>query len=124
MLDQYLCSNAWTENADSRLALITAIFSGEAELAQWANPFPERNEGLMATDCRDRVPYVEALRVLLSAWPGAPSLSALPPNASLDDTRSLEKQLATYYCQTFFDSYGRPPILPHHIPVTRRIYSV
>ncbi|KAF9231393.1 hypothetical protein BU15DRAFT_82460 [Melanogaster broomeanus] len=124
MLDLYLCANAWVEDADSRLVRITAIFNGEVELAQWANPFPERNEGLMATNYRDRVPCIEAFRVLLSAWPSAPSFSPLSPNPSLDNTHTLEKQLAAYYCQTFFDSYGRPPILPHHIPVTRRVYTI
>ena len=124
MLDRLLCPDIWAEDPASRTNLIAAVFGCTSVLAQWADPFPNVNMGLMAIDYRDRKPYIEAFRLLLVNWPSAPMLPPLPVDASLNDTVLLEKKIALFYCQHFFDSYGRPPILPHHIPFERRIYTI
>ena len=124
MLDRLLCPDIWAEDPALRTNLIAAVFGCTSVLAQWADPFPNVNMGLTAIDYRDRKPYIEAFRLLLVNWPSAPMLPPLPVDASLDDTVLLEKKIALFYCQRFFDSYGCPPILPHHIPFEHRIYTI
>jgi len=33
------------------------------------------------------------------------------------DLEALEYEVALFYCQSFFDFFGHPPIMPHYIPL-------
>ena len=60
---------------------------------------------------------------LLAAWPDAdPLFSAFATVVRVTkDQKDIEaykvmSQAALYYVQTFFDHFGRPPLLPHAFP--------
>lgn len=80
---------------------------------------PTRDEGLGAQAWTARVRYVEAFRLLLELWPGSPS-SALRPlvepgqdgEASEALVRTVEGALYKFYCQTFFQYFGRAATIP------------
>ena len=80
-------------------------------------PFPMDNRGLTSLEPQEKRDYVERFRVLLSSWPGFPSdLGSLMPSATSSRVWTVEKKLANFYTQSFFDNFGRPPIVPHLIP--------
>ena len=80
-------------------------------------PFPTKNQGLVSLEPHEKLHYVEKFRALLSLWPGFPSdLDSLTSLASPARVWAVEKQLARFYMQAFFDNFGRPPVVPHLIP--------
>ncbi|KAI6009915.1 hypothetical protein BKA83DRAFT_4069540, partial [Pisolithus microcarpus] len=101
------------------LDCICQVFPGDLELTMCAEPFPSENQGLASSDPKLKLNYVEKLQVLLSPWPGFPSdlMEPLPPSALSACVWAVEKKLALFYVQLFFDNFSCPPILPHFIPV-------
>ena len=89
-------------------------------------PFPTQNPRLVSLEPQEKRAYVEKFCALLSSWPGFPSgLDSLTPSATSACVWAVEKQLARFYTQTFFDNFGRLPIVPHLIPdPPRAIYPV
>ncbi|KDR74550.1 hypothetical protein GALMADRAFT_212067 [Galerina marginata CBS 339.88] len=89
---------------------------------------PRRYRGLGAANFADRVEVVEAFRILLSSWPGeeAPrrlktisayvEKSLTVSDASEESVRAVETVAYPFYCQTFFDYFGRAPSIPHQLP--------
>ncbi|KAI5994312.1 hypothetical protein EDC04DRAFT_2586270 [Pisolithus marmoratus] len=102
------------------LDLVRQIFPGDSELTMCAEPFPGENRGLGSSDLQSKCEYVERLRSLLALWLGFPPdlVEPLPPSASSARVWAVERKLAAFYVQCFFDNFGRPPILPHFIPVS------
>lgn len=88
----------------------------------WNDPFPRYNDGFQGETCRNRVPSLEGLRVLMTAWPDVPSVIlsrsfyGSPPRSPAED-EELEYQIILFYCQSFFYFFGRPPVVPHRIPL-------
>ena len=84
------------------------------------------DQGLGALRWRDRVEYVEAFRSLLSTWKGetvsedvALRLGGLPLVVSTvteQHVEALEMVAYAFYCQTFFDHFGRAPCVPCQLP--------
>ncbi|KAI6029178.1 hypothetical protein BKA83DRAFT_4489143 [Pisolithus microcarpus] len=101
------------------LDLVRQLFPGDSELTMCAEPFPTQNQGLGSSDPRSRCEFVEIFRKLLASWPGFPSDLVVPllPSAPLTHVWAVERRLAIFYVQSFFDNFGRPPILPCLIPV-------
>ncbi|KAI6118554.1 hypothetical protein EDD16DRAFT_1707347 [Pisolithus croceorrhizus] len=99
------------------------VFPGDLELTMCAEPFPSEDQGLGSSDPQSKCEYVEKLWDLLAPWPGFPSdlMAPLIPSASSAHVWVMEKKLAVFYVQSFFDNFGWPPILPHFIPVTASI---
>ena len=80
-------------------------------------PFPTDNHGLTSLEPQEKRDYVERFRVLLSLWPGFPSdLGSLMPSATSSQVWTVEKKLANFYTQSFFDNFGHPPVVLHLIP--------
>ncbi|KAI6032429.1 hypothetical protein EDC04DRAFT_2898259 [Pisolithus marmoratus] len=98
---------------------VRQVFPGDSELTMCAEPFPSENQGLGSSDLQSKRKYVERLRGLLALWPGFPSdlVEPLLPSASSARVWAVERKLAAFYIQLFFDNFGRPPILPRFIPV-------
>jgi len=88
--------------------------------------YPIVDQGLGALRWRDRIEYVEAFRMLLSTWRGpmlsedvALRLGGLPlveATATEQHVEALEMVAYAFYCQTFFDHFGRAPCVPCRLP--------
>lgn len=98
--------------------------------ARVTNCFPERSvvmrdipsedAGLGAARWQRRLHYVEAFRYLLSSWSGsaAESLAGmdLDDHSTEADVKRVEKVAYPFYCQIFFDHYGRAATIPRQLP--------
>ena len=112
--------------------------AAEEREAQLARCFPQRSfvvvdlprhdEGLGASAWADRVEYVEEFRKALSVWQGssAKKLSEMTvlyrgtngfQTVPEKDVREVERVAYLFYCQTFFDYFGRAPSIPRILPL-------
>ncbi|KAI6000196.1 hypothetical protein F5J12DRAFT_894948 [Pisolithus orientalis] len=115
----------WSNQDSEWLNHIQQIFPGDLELAMCAEPFPQQNQGLSSSNFQLKWEYIQNLWVLLAVWPGCPSDLAEPimPLASSLHVWAMEKKLAIFYVQPFFDNFGCPPLLPCLIPTAPHGYS-
>jgi hypothetical protein len=85
---------------------------------------PHVDRGLASLDHHGRHPYLLKLRDLMLDWKGCPSSikSALtsPLHRHAD---KLEALLVPFYCQTFFNCFGRIPVPPPRLPFLSRARS-
>ena len=89
------------------------------------NRMPSRDMGLGAHDWKNRAQHVEAFRDLLSSWPGEPAQQLRRMSAGtwvLDGSGfpgtegqvlAVERVTFPFYCQTFFNHFGRAATIPH-----------
>jgi hypothetical protein len=85
-------------------------------------PIPSENLGLADDDFDKRFRFVTALVFIMNSWKGdKPAMLAgdlsdlqLSPDAAME----LEKVVARYYCQQFFNSFGRAAQVPHRLFAT------
>ncbi|KAI5993140.1 hypothetical protein F5J12DRAFT_786016 [Pisolithus orientalis] len=124
-LDHAMMPSLWSNQDSEWLDHVWQIFPGDLELTMCAEPFPQQNQGLGLSDFQSKWEYVEKLWVLLAVWPGCPSDLAEPimPLASSSHVWAMEKKLAIFYVQSFFDTFGCPSLLPHLIPTALRGYG-
>ena len=94
------------------------VFPSDAELAMCMEPFLMKNQGLISLELEEKHHYVESFHVLLSSWPEFPMelQDSLMLSAVSMHVWVVEKNLAWFYMQAFFDNFSRPPIVPHLIP--------
>ncbi|KAG1887860.1 hypothetical protein F4604DRAFT_1570876 [Suillus subluteus] len=119
-LDRYLAHKRWADDPIGREQLLHSIFPGEAGLVMWSEQFPEDNYGMWNNTLIGLLPYLEKFRELICAWDDAPPLLVVPLTPdSFTDTKCWEVMhtVTTFYVQTFFRHFGRPPIVPHSIPL-------
>lgn len=121
-LDRHLLPDAWASVSEAGLRedLIRHIFPDDSNgLIIPAGPASPSHLGLAADNWQDRVKYVEALRRLVSGWPGDASrqLKAryISEHSSEANFRESEGMVVGVYCQTFFDNFVRAPCTPHRI---------
>ncbi|KAK0455311.1 uncharacterized protein EV420DRAFT_1644950 [Desarmillaria tabescens] len=77
------------------------------------------NWGLVHSNWMQRAPYVFSMRRCMQDWRGCPtSLSSDKSKYSEADVVQIEKDMASFYCETFFMTFGRVPILPRRLPRT------
>lgn len=80
---------------------------------------PNRNLGLAADDWKERAAYIFTLSTLMQSWEGCPSSIKYAAEVMVEArVEALEGEVTKFYCQTFFDYFGRAPILPHRLPLT------
>jgi hypothetical protein len=117
-LDKQMASAAWDGDSTTREEVVLRVFAGGAGVVLGSEPFPNQNRGLGALRIEDRTPFVEHFRALLSSWPNAPSAlqNTLRTSAINTHVLAVERSATLFYVQTFYDTYGRPPIIPRHIP--------
>ena len=79
--------------------------------------------GLASPSIRDRLPYLNALRLVMSEWVGfigapdrASRLNMPTAEAREDDLRQYEYSLARFYTQAYFCHFGRAAIVPTTLP--------
>jgi hypothetical protein len=84
---------------------------------------PSRNRGLAAEDFNERFHFVTALFLVMKSWRGVqPKIF----DASEENVRnfsrlaatSFENVVAKYYCQQFFNYFGRAAQIPHRLLAT------
>ncbi|KAI6142215.1 hypothetical protein BKA82DRAFT_4361212 [Pisolithus tinctorius] len=126
-LDRLLVPALWSNVESERLDQVRQIFPGDSELTMFAEPFPVKDQGLASLEPQTKLEYVERFRMLLASWPGfLPDLgTSLPSSASPARVWAVEKRLVLFYVQSFFDNFGRLPIVLRLIPKNpRSIYGL
>ncbi|THU88003.1 hypothetical protein K435DRAFT_803851 [Dendrothele bispora CBS 962.96] len=85
------------------------------------------NIGLGSSSFEKRLPFVQALHAVVRAWPGPkPDLILFPFPQRLTDgsvtsahfehqVNAVEEALARFYVRTFFNTFARPPTIPHRL---------
>lgn len=98
----------------SRQDQVSACFpSGNLLIAT----IPEANRGLASYDSEERCRYLLRMQTLMRDWPGIkpPILSVDQFRWRLGEIEELEKGVATFYTQTFFNCFRRAPVIPRRI---------
>ncbi|PPQ68817.1 hypothetical protein CVT24_007702 [Panaeolus cyanescens] len=81
------------------------------------------NSGLAADSLRDRIPYLRTFARIMSCWKGEkPDIfrlgrhhSGSDANIPVDVAAELEKEIARFYCQQFFNYFRRAAQIPHRL---------
>jgi hypothetical protein len=81
---------------------------------------PSHNRGLAADDLKERFPFVVSLILVMKSWKGdKPAVFATSTENLLDLSEllaiNIEKIVAKYYCQQFFNYFGRAAQIPRHL---------
>ena len=119
-LDQVLNARLWSEHRTERLSFLHTLFPGSAGLVLWSESLPSCAGSLGLTDAfPDNERVLRSFCLLLSTWPNAPSLSFLHFGERNKQVHAYEtmSRACHFYIQTFFDHFGRPPLLPHRFPL-------
>jgi hypothetical protein len=78
--------------------------------------FDDSDKGLAAASLENRAPHLIALKSLMLSWKGNERLADIADvTQSGQVTEEVEKKLIEFYVQSFFDHFGRPPLLPHRL---------
>ena len=119
-LDRYMrILESPAEEAKRELRLGKVFPSGSL----WAVPeLPSEDSwGLFAPVPNHRVNALNALRDVLKLWPRCPppikNATSLQVGDSVQAIEKLETWMALFYTQTFFNTTGRAPIVPHCYPI-------
>ncbi|KAL4061816.1 hypothetical protein V8B97DRAFT_2027098 [Scleroderma yunnanense] len=117
-LDRLLVPQIWSNPNNTHLNQVCQVFPGDAEFTMCMESFLMKNQGIASQDLQEKHHYTENFRVLLSSWPGflTELETSLLPSAVVACVWVVEKKLALFYTQHFFDNFGQPPIVPHLIP--------
>lgn len=78
------------------------------------------NCGLAADDLNERFRFVVELLHVMKSWKGdKPAIFSISTDNLRDSTRQtrilIEKTIAKYYCQQFFNHFGRAAQIPHRL---------
>ncbi|TFK59424.1 hypothetical protein BDN72DRAFT_905856 [Pluteus cervinus] len=77
--------------------------------------------GLAHPIVQTRALVLFSLRLLIQDWAGADDRAIILEDDGRDFSgaylKELEDTLAAYYCQMFFNNFGRAPSIPHFLPV-------
>jgi len=84
---------------------------------------PSENDGLAADDLDKRFRFITALILVMKSWKGdKPTVFNSPVEKFRHFTRTevlhVEKVVAEYYCQQFYDYFGRAAQIPHRLFAT------
>ncbi|KAI6140973.1 hypothetical protein BKA82DRAFT_32700 [Pisolithus tinctorius] len=126
-LDYLLVPALWSNVESEWLDQVRQIFLGDSELTMFAEPFLVKDQGLASLEPQTKLEYVERFWTLLTSWSGFPPDlgTSLPSSASLARVWAVEKWLALFYMQSFFDNFGCLPIVLCLIPKNpRSIYGL
>ena len=114
-LDYYACHNLDLLNT-------AQLFDRKIEISQCFHtssfqhvPIPNKNLGLADDDFNKRFWFVTALALVMKSWQGdkPTMLAGNLSNLSRNDAMELEKVVATYYCQQFFNYFECAAQVPH-----------
>lgn len=113
---------SWEEASERDLKVAKVLPGGNFIM----HLLPRSDNGLGATDWKDRMEYVEAFRKLLLGWSGSHAQQLAAMSAGKRDGGSfysephwvarVEEVAYPFYCQTFFDYFARLPTVPLPLP--------
>lgn len=90
---------------------------GEVVGSFMINKIPNRDLGLTSFDLVEHNRHLTALGILMGQWKGCLDVikdaSFLPIEGHV---QVLEEACASFYCQSFFNNFGRMPIIPCRLP--------
>ena len=83
-------------------------------------PLPDHNQGLAADSLQDRLPYLIGMVYVMRSWKGTkPATFTIadrtPSDISDQQAKELEDVVTKYYCQQFFNHFGRAAQVPHRL---------
>jgi hypothetical protein len=116
-LDRRACANldlSDKERLYERQSLISKCFLSNALNVA---PISDYNCGLAAEAIRDRLPYLQCMVQIMSAWKGTkPAIFGVAHHSLLDEQATeLEEATTKYYCQQFYNYFGRAAQIPHRL---------
>ncbi|KII82996.1 hypothetical protein PLICRDRAFT_180825 [Plicaturopsis crispa FD-325 SS-3] len=122
-LDRLAAPQEWERDPAGRDHMVSIIFGGRYGM----NVLPQANVGVLCDYPPGRVAALEAFRKILLAWKDPPDeVKNFEFKQSLLDDGPLEvalaliglraRVMAKFYCQTFWNWFARPPVLPHYLP--------
>ncbi|KAF9037450.1 hypothetical protein BJ165DRAFT_1532137 [Panaeolus papilionaceus] len=83
---------------------------------------PARNLGLAADDIAHHLPFIISLARVMTFWKGNPPLSFMkfcescrPEMLGRELAMELERDVARFYCQMFYNYFGRAAQIPHRL---------
>ncbi|KAJ7493287.1 hypothetical protein B0H11DRAFT_2005727 [Mycena galericulata] len=69
--------------------------------------------GIAAADWKEKLPFLMRLNTVMASWAEYHTLRiAIPAQDDEVGVLDFEYRLARFYCQSFFEAFGRPPTLP------------
>jgi hypothetical protein len=80
-------------------------------------PLPNSNCGLGAETICDRLPYLRCMVQVMEVWKGTkPAIFRIAHHSLLDQQATeLEDAVVKYYCQQFYNYFGRAAQIPHRL---------
>ena len=120
---------------DLDLSDSTQLFDRQTKISQCFQPgsfphvsIPSENTGLVDDDFDNRFRFVTALAFVVNLWKGdKPSVLVgdlydlqLSPN----ETMELEEIVTKYYCQQFFNYFGRAAQIPHCLFLSKSKWNI
>lgn len=123
-LDKFAAPHMWMDQdvAGARTSAILAVFAPSASFVFTHAPFPTENASIAAASPGARLKAFTALRRIMSAWPRCPApiqhavSDFVPSSSQCPETRVVEGQTMLFYCQTFYEYFHHPPIIPCMLP--------
>lgn len=128
-LDRVAASQEWCKaDADiDRKCLVERVFQPDRSVA--VTCWPTQETFILNKNNAHRIGTFTCLRDLMLCWPSCPASIS---HHSFEDAAvdilpgcrgelnlvmcQLEVDMRAFYCQSFFQFFGRPPILPLHVP--------
>ncbi|KAH6904760.1 hypothetical protein BKA70DRAFT_1431658 [Coprinopsis sp. MPI-PUGE-AT-0042] len=128
-LDRTLASSKWPSDRDHASVLAAAqrdlevrsVFArgddDKIAAGYTLSQIPTRDKGLASFSWQERNRSLVALLHLMKSWDGCPPhLLAFAPSNREQSSIDLERQVTQFYCQAFFDTFGRAAICPRRLP--------
>lgn len=121
-LDARACINFDATNYSQRIerqAIISKCFARPVDTFKYIR-IPSCNSGLAGADLEERIYHVLPLVRIMQSWKGdKPAIFSLstqsPSEISQSHAKELEEAAAKYYCQQFFNYFGRAAQVPHRL---------
>jgi hypothetical protein len=104
----------------ARLQQIKSCLPG-TESCTVALQWPMSSEGVAASTAASRAKWILSMKSVMKGWPGSSEVEELqiernePAQFAAEELERLEEAVARFYCQSFFNIFGRPPIIPHRL---------
>ncbi|TEB36935.1 hypothetical protein FA13DRAFT_1787234 [Coprinellus micaceus] len=110
---------------ESAIRRVLPARNGEELGEIFVTEIPNIDTGLVSYHWSNRHGYLLALQELMLSWHKCPEWIVNADTARVElPSRKLERLLVKYYCESFFDTFGRAPIVPCRLPHHARIRDV